>query len=484
MNDLSTKKRHAYTNGYAHNLHHTISHKPVIGTKSMGFTHRRQGQKYATTKSLPPKSRQSSWMSVSRNGGSGNNSTYRGPRGRLVHSSTAFHKHLKEKKEKSISYFDIELEKSEKYIHRPGEELNGSIQMDITKNIEIRFLELVVVGQGSVTIRKNKKGIQKTQKETYLCKRSYVIGTSDARWTSVLTPGHYVSTFKVKLPKDLPSSLHFHDTTSGFSADIGYYLKARLCDDIGSSSTRSIVSVNNAVKVLFSKRQIFSVQRAFDVHLIPNAMTPVVHDEEVILSCGPNSVANFTLSLDRAVFLAGDDIRLQISSQIPSSQKIKDITCALRQHVTLKEIGVKECYILAEICRNAPQEETLDVTIPTQTHLISSFLTGSKNLKVTYSLDVDIRMRPAGGKVSFSIPIAMGPCAEPIYAEKTASRKFVPVFNRPMRFPCFSDSQKKSPALMEDRISRSSQSINVTTKYNNTPLSRCFLCCFIGSAVD
>ena len=129
------------------------------------------------------------------------------------------------------------------------------------------------------------------------------------------------------------------------------------------------------------------------------------------------------------------------------------------------------------------EETSYEVTIPTQTNLVTSFLQGCNMVRLTYTLAIEIRFVPAGGKLSFTIPLGIGPCAEPIYAEKISSRKAVPIFNRPTRFPCFSPSPVKSP-LQVDRSSRSSQSINVVTKYSNSLWAKCFLCCFSATDVD
>lgn len=79
----------------------------------------------------------------------------------------------------------------------------------------------------------------------------------------------------------------------------------------------------------------------------------------------------------------------------------------------------------------------------------------------------------------FQIPIGIGPCAEPIYAEKTSSRKAIPLFNRTMRFPCF--SLRGTPPLsssLRPSTPRSAASVTVTTKYTNGYFARLFLCCF------
>ncbi|XP_076449883.1 uncharacterized protein LOC143286159 [Babylonia areolata] len=407
-----------------------------------------------------------------------------------------FRRSALEKKEDAVSFFDIEMDKSPFYQYRPGEEISGAVHMDIHHNVEIRFVELVIVGQGSTTVLKSRQGLPVTVRESYLRKQTFVIGTLDAMWSSVLTPGHYVSRFKFRLPKDLPSTIVHDDLSSGFKMDISYHIKARICDDVGGSSVRSNSSGNHhhqLVKVLLSKKQPFRIQRPFDLNLVPSATTPVSHTEEVYLSCAGNNQVVVTLHLERAVFLAGDDIKLHLAATVPPSQRIKTIACRLQQHLKLDRHQEVTTFTLSNVERADPQstsdpgDETssYDVTLPTQTNLVTSFLQGCHMLRVSYTLAIEMRFVPAGGKLSFTIPLGIGPCAEPIYAEKLSSRKAVPIFNRPTRFPCFSPTPVKSPPLQVDRsTSRSSQSINVVTKYSNSVWAKCFLCCLTSGDVD
>ncbi|XP_041374853.1 uncharacterized protein LOC121387725 [Gigantopelta aegis] len=485
--------RYALPNGHHIAMHGTTKSLPgmLLNETAKGRTRRghhtsngnRHGDGVGTHRGRPP-------FSGTHRGRPPFSGTGQRHHGKIIHSPTPFHR--PEPKEKAISFFDIELQKIERFQYRPGEEVCGAIHMDVMRSVEIRFLELVCVGEGTATLQKH-RGDPLRQTETYLLKRTYVIGTGDAKWTSVLTPGHYVSNFRVKLPKNIPSTLSFVDHHNGFSFEVSYCLKARICDSIRStSSIRSTASssINNLVKVILSKKQPFNVQQPFDLHQIPNALVPVLHEEEIVLSCANNNVAFFTLSLDRAVFLAGDDIRLQLTAHLPTSQRIKDVTCTLKQNIVLSEVNEKQTICLTQLTRKDPAGEdrsgtpsTFDMTIPTQTHLLTSFLHGCKTVQVTYTLQVLLKLSPGGGRVLFAIPISIGPSAEPIYAEKTASRKIVPIFNRPVRFPCFSPSKPEAKRTSStDQTSRSSQSINVVTKYSNSAFGQCFLCCLGGSA--
>ena len=152
---------------------------------------------------------------------------------RMFHAATGnFKRTVLERKEDAISFFDIEMDKSPFYQYRPGEEISGAVHIDIHHNVEIRFVELVIVGQGTVTVLKAKQGLPSTVRETYLRKQTFVIGTGDALWSSVLTPGHYLSKFRFRLPKDLPSSIMHDDLSSGFTMDINYFIKVTKSDDV------------------------------------------------------------------------------------------------------------------------------------------------------------------------------------------------------------------------------------------------------------
>lgn len=77
----------------------------------------------------------------------------------------------------------------------------------------------------------------------------------------------------------------------------------------------------------------------------------------------------------------------------------------------------------------------------------------------------------------FQVPVGIGPCADPIYAEKTLSKKLVPLFNRTTRFPCFSSKTLPGSGQLRPSVPRKAASVQVTTKYSNGFFARCFLCC-------
>lgn len=99
-------------------------------------------------------------------------------------------------KHNCISYFDIETDQGSNYYYQPGENITGTININVLKSLEIRFVELIVVGQGQFTKRKSSSGFPQTVRETYLYKEKCVIGTRDSHYGSVLPPGRYTSKFR------------------------------------------------------------------------------------------------------------------------------------------------------------------------------------------------------------------------------------------------------------------------------------------------
>ncbi|KAK3748373.1 hypothetical protein RRG08_018215 [Elysia crispata] len=418
---------------------------------------------------------------------------------------------LTNKKETCVSFFDIETDKVSSYIYRPGEEVSGVVTLIIQNTVEIRFVELVVTGRGHIVFRQpeGKAGsmsgkLGRSTKETYLYKRTHLIGSGDDAWSSLLTPGTYSSKFRVKLPEGLPSSLRHDDVTNGMSMDISYSLKVRICDDPGpSASVRSRTSTRSQgnrqiVRIVMAKQINFNVQRSFDLSMVPGAAAPFSHTEQLFMSCAHTEAAVVTVNLDRSVFLAGDDVKLLLTTSLPSGQRIKEIVCSLQEHVTLDPRREPIIILLTRMLRKDPgqltgrptdqepsgAQEALEVTIPTQTDLVSPFSLGSSKTRIEYFLEISLKFSRSGGKLAFKVPLTIGPCAEPIYAEKTSSRKIVPVFNRPTRFPYFTSPTTAQPQPTRSQSARiivSQESLNtsknVQSKYSNNCLSRLFLCC-------
>ncbi|CAL1547883.1 unnamed protein product [Lymnaea stagnalis] len=460
----------------------------------IAYSGNKRMQKYATTRQVP--------VYFEPWGGLGNRSFYRsqslGPNtvpisqirtymgssvGSHVPNGGAGGAFVPSDEDAGITFFDLVTDKVSSYQYRPGEEVSGTINIVARKGLAIRFVELVVSGKGHVVIRKTPDALPQTIRETYLRKQKYVIGSGDYRLTSFLTPGHYASKFKIQLPKDLPSTLKYKDLRNGFSFDVAYVITARICDDL--HPVKGFTS-QSRVRVLRSKQIHFNVQRSFDLASISESRIPLSHTEQVYLSCAHEEPAVVSVNLERAVYLAGDDIRLQLHVSLPSSQRLKEIKCVLHGQVTLEPRQEPVVMTMAHVVSKDEHESpkaAYDVIIPTQTDLLTSYHLGGSQIKVAYYLTMKVKFTPAGGKMIFKVPVVLGPCAEPIYAEKTSSRKMIPIFTGASRFPHFSQREPPKNHFLQARSLSAppmTPTRKVVTTYNNGVFSRCFLCCCPG----
>lgn len=388
-----------------------------------------------------------------------------------------------DRKEYYINQFAIELDQSDSDTYSPGDYLSGRIVLEVLSNIEIRFVELLIVGIASVHFGKHDPNTAKNSQEVLISKRSYVMGTPDGRWNSVVTAGKYLSRFRFKLPDKLPPTIKYENKEAGFVFEVGYLVKARICDDIGSSSLRSTHSTNNYVKVLLTRRYPFMVRGAFDIQSIPKALQPVTHSEIVNINCIPlflDSTA-ITLSLDRSVFLAGDEIRVKLITSSGTARKIKTLTCELQQRVT-SNVKPRQNFTVVQIYEHEPEGlqfkqksqsfALFEFMVPTHLNYVPSFLPGVRIIKVSYSIMVTVKFKTCSGKLFLECPVGIGPCSDPLTANQLNT---VPIFNRPIRFPHFSrDSNVKAKA----------QNGNVHTGENNTHVNSVYkskgselLCC-------
>ena len=352
-----------------------------------------------------------------------------------------------DRKEYCFNQFAIELDKPDREeCYRPGEVISGKIILEVNTNVEIRFVELLILGLATVHFEQNDPDHAKNDQEVIVKKRSYIMGKADGRWNSVITEGKYVSKFRFILPKNVPSSIKYENKEHGMSFEIGYLVKARICDELGSSSARSTHSLNKLVKVLMTRKHPFFVRRPFDINAIPTAMKPINHTDFINLNCLPISFDTdmLTLSLDRSVFLAGDIIRVKLTTTSTTARKIKHLLCQLQMRVT-SSVKPKATYILGQIEEHEPEPGmkqpnfsntvSYDFMIPTHYQFIPTYLQGTKLLRVSYCITMNVTTSACAGILTLEAPIAIGPCTEPQNMDKTDS---VPIFNRPMRFPYFS----------------------------------------------
>ncbi|XP_052771856.1 uncharacterized protein LOC128211281 [Mya arenaria] len=360
---------------------------------------------------------------------------------------------LSERKEYFITRFAIELDQADLDVYMPGDFLSGRIILESSSDVEIRFVELLIVGLASVHFAKNDPNLAKNSQEVVLNKRSYVMGTPDGRWNSVITAGKYVSKFKFRLPDNLPASIKYEDKEHGFTFEVAYLVKVRICDEMGSASARSTHSTNNYVKVLLTRRFPFFVKRPFDIHSIPNSLQPVTHSEFVNLGCLPILIdsTSLTLSLDRSVFLAGDEIRIKLSTNAKTAKRIRSLTCELHQNV-FSSIKTRQNFTVIQIHESQPEGFPynqgnksyilFEFIVPTHSQFIPSYLPGCGLLKVSYTVMLTVVFKSCSGQLFLECPVAIGPSASPTH--QASATTMVPVFIRPKRFPIFTrDSHEK-----------------------------------------
>ena len=419
--------------------------------------------------------------------------TVRGhPSATMAKGSVAFRRNY-QAKENLVARFDIELDQHERHRYLPGEEISGKIVFDIKGKLEIRFIEFLITGHSAVSLSKGlNSGNTKTFRDVFLNKRNYIVGTPDGKWSTVVTPGHYVSKFKFLLPSNIPSSMKYKNEPNGFGAEIVYTVKARICDEIGSSSARSTHSLNNLVKIILSRKNTFTVRRRFDIHSIPNALLPVIYQEDITLSsCSffSSDIASVNLCLDRSCFLTGDDVQVRLEIENQYAKRIKMIDGRLLQHVRLVKPKSHFTFSLSTFGEKNPkgtvmtkQHQTLacfDISMPTGVNVLPSINPGCRLFHVTYSLRIVVHFTSCGGQLLLELPIHIGPCLDPINLEK---RNSVPVFNRPKRFPHFSPHPNghlqngQTPSGPEVR-----SSVHAYTKFSHKASS--VLCCSSDTAL-
>ncbi|XP_061188190.1 uncharacterized protein LOC133196299 [Saccostrea echinata] len=422
------------------------------------------------------------------------NGTIKGyPSGTLSKGSVVFRRSY-QPKEHLVKRFDIELDQHERHRYHPGEEISGKIIFDIQGKLEIRFIEFLVTGHSAITLFRNANlGKTKTFRDVFLNKRNYIVGTPDGKWTSLVTPGHYVSKFKFLLPSNIPSSMKYKDEHNGFGAEIVYTVKARICDDIGSSSARSTHSLNNLVKIILSRKNSFTVRRRFDIHSIPNALLPVIHQEDITLSsCSffSSDIASVNLCIDRSCFLAGDDIQVRLEVENQYAKRIKMIDGCLQQKITLVKpkshfifdlstFGVKEPKGTVITNKLRQTLACFDITLPTQMNILPSINPGCRLIQVTYNLRIVVHFSTCGGQLLLEMPVNIGPCSDPVNLEK---RNSVPLFNRPKRFPHFSPHPNGHIQNGQAGIHLEPRSpVRVHTKFSHSAPS--LLCCSADAAL-
>ena len=252
--------------------------------------------------------------------------------------------------------------------------------------------------------------------------------------------------------------------------------------------------MNNLVKVLLSRRQMFTVRRPFDIHSVPNGLSPVIHNESVSLSCSflGKAPANISMELDRTCFLAGDEIKVRLETQSKHASKIKKVACILQQSVSVSGIrstavfniaSVEEKYPRGTVCKRSHRSVTgYEIILPTLNNFLPSVLHGCRNAKVKYHVLVGVTFGSCSGKLLMETPISLGPCTDHIVSDK---KNAVPMFNRPMRFTGnFAPDQMNGHARAAAIEKRNYYKAKVNSKMVHGSCSNNFCCCTSDSSIE
>ena len=345
----------------------------------------------------------------------------------------------------AISNFHIQLDNLDNTV-KPGEEISGKVVMDVWSPIQIRFVEFILQGRGTVRIFKTSSTFnEKPTCEIYLDKRIHLLAPPEGTRTMVLTPGKYVTKFAYHLPEDLPPTVAQLDMGKGFVFDITYMAQANVAADIKSRHI-SPTTTAHLVKVIKTSKKHFIVTPTHDWQSIPGALEPISHAEQVTVCCSPanSDPTSILFKLDRGVYPIGDIIKFQVEILSPKKKNIQGIMCELEQVIDYrgakKDRQFKKVLIKAfdKTKHNRHKMLRAKFSMPLPHSLIPSFIPNCRLLRVVYHIKMTIKLKGWGGEVLMDIPIIIAP---PTSLSANTDQPSVPVFNKPiMQFPYFSKS--------------------------------------------
>ncbi len=379
--------------------------------------------------------------------------------------------------EMAISNFHVEFD-NESGRFKPGDELCGKVIMDIWASIEVRFVEFVIQGKGTLRVFKDTSTfIERPKHEIYVDKKIILIGPQHGYTTTQLDPGRYVSDFSYLLPEDIPPTVHQFDLGNGYIFDISYCVAAHVCDNVRS---KYLHNAGQLVRIIKATKQIFNITPQHDWQSIPGALEPVIHAEQLLLFCSPmnSDPTSVFLNMDRGVYPIGDTINLHIEVVMKKLGRIKEVRAELEQQMLFSgDLIQKWRRVLIKAFDDRRQHkisqrpggnciQRSSFSMPVPPNLVPSFLPHCHLLGITYSMKVTIRFRSLGGKLVIRLPIVVAPASEP---ERNIDNPLMPVFNKPiMQFPYFS----KSPYVNGKDTSTASDSDSLGTRstdYKHNP---------------
>ncbi|GAB1600523.1 uncharacterized protein LOC128248556, partial [Argonauta hians] len=367
-----------------------------------------------------------------------------------------------------ISYFQIYVQKPEESSYAPGELMTIDLEFYIRHPLELRFIEMIIIGQSNATyMQKLQSGIAATQKKVFMNKKFIVLGDPQERMIGM--PGMYNSQYNYWLPTDIPSSLYYEDRNT-VTLEITYFIAIYIHTPINiHHSTFHLKDPH----ITLLRKKYFQIEESPSslVDKLSEALIPVVHEEKTKLVCSRGKQVHIILSLDKRLYEPGERICLGLEISIDSgwpTKTVSKITGTLNQLIEFEERSEKFLkrisYVRSEnpspIERQAQQNEKksdkFQIYLPIHKNralCISQYK--SKLFQISHFLQFEITFSGLSGKLRYKIPIFIG---QKILPQITMSKKITtdiltPIFSKPLRFPHFSPSEMPQNQIQTTKVS-------------------------------
>ncbi|XP_074650272.1 arrestin domain-containing protein 3-like [Tubulanus polymorphus] len=220
----------------------------------------------------------------------------------------------------------IQFERQDKLYHS-GEQIRGSVVLELEKPMEITGVEVKLYGGTSVRwtdnrdpIPDDKVNIEYNVEEIYFKKVLVLWGRGrvhhprnhDDKEVDKLSAGKHVFPFRYNLPTDIPCSFE------GIYGSVRYYAKASVLSELYSQNLESTVFITVLQDLNLSLQSLSGVRKSQEIS---------------IHSCFRAGSLTCTLSLPSCGFVPGQIIRADISVKNKSTRKVQGATLSLKQIV-------------------------------------------------------------------------------------------------------------------------------------------------------
>ena len=346
----------------------------------------------------------------------------------------------------AISNFLITFDEKDHY--KPGQTIKGQVEMDVWTELDVRYVEFLLVGRGTVRMFTGSSSKQiKSWGEVYLDKRILLMSPSPGETHLFLKPGRYISKFSYKLPNKLAPTLSQLNLRKSVSFDISYAVQANVCDSLHNTD---IPKHEQYVRVVKSCRRLFTVGLLHDWFSIPGATDPVIHAEQLQLSCAPSTgePTSVLVHLNRGVYTPGDTMKVNVEAFTPNGKGVKRVEVLVEQHIRLTDkVKMETKNVLVNIkdkLKNRKKDEqknmlTRTFSIPLPADLTPSYLPGCHLLKITYTMHVTTQFKSCSGKLVTTLPIHI--LQQSRDSQVTQEDGSMPVFSKPItQYPNFINS--------------------------------------------